>query len=78
MRPGNKRGSELTVVKVVLVVVLDEVVVVVVVEGGTVVVVSVDVGVVLGVVVDKLVVIPSELSKHLLSLRCQNLSRKCE
>ena len=48
-------------------------------EGGTVVVVSIDVGVVRGVVVDELVVIPSELSKHSLSLRCQNLSRKkCE
>ena len=36
------------------------------------------VGVVRGVVVDELVVIPSELSKHSLSSRCQNLSRKCE
>ena len=37
--------------------------------------VDVDVGVVVGVVVDE-VVIPSELSKHSLSLRCQNLRQK--
>ena len=70
-------ANQLTVVEVVLVVVL-VVVVDVVVEGGTVVVVFVNVGVVRGVVVDELVVIPSELSKHSLSSRCQNLSRKCE
>ena len=35
--------------------------------------------VVVGFVVDvDEVVIPSELSKHSLSSRCQNLSRKCE
>ena len=37
--------------------------------------VDVDVGVVVGVVVDE-VVIPSELSKHSLSLRCQNLRQE--
>ena len=79
-------ANQLTVVEVVLVVVL-VVVVDVVVEGGTVVVVFVNVGVVRGVVVDELVVIPSELSElvipsefimHSLSSRCQNLSQNCE
>ena len=70
-------ANQLTVVEVVLVVVL-VVVVDVVVEGGTVVVVFVNVGVVRGVVVDELVVIPSEFIMHSLSSRCQNLSRKCE
>ena len=63
-------ANQLTVVVVVLVVVL-EVVVDVVVEGGTVVVVFVNVGVVRGVVV-----MSSELSKHSLSLRCQNLRQE--
>ena len=46
-------------------------------EGGSVAAVFVDVDaeVVVGVVADK-VVIPSELSKHWLSLRCQNLRQE--